>query len=190
MELFKELELNNHILLLVKNIDLSIQLKNPRKTRLGDYHFDPRDKQHKITINNNLETYSKFFVLTHELAHMFAYIQYGKAIQSHGKEWKLVFANLLLDSMDLYPENWHRQIIEHSKRPFANLLHDNALANLLIPNKQQNGKQLIQLCLGDDFEIKQMRFKVLEKKRKRYLCLNIEDKKKYWVHQNSWVTPL
>jgi len=46
------------------------KIKKGRKTKLGDYRYDPRQKKHTITINNDLNSYSFLITYLHEVAHL------------------------------------------------------------------------------------------------------------------------
>ena len=66
---------------------LTVVVKPARKTRHGDYKLMP-DGRHQITINNNLNPYRFLLTLVHEIAHFDAFLNYGRTIKPHGKEWK------------------------------------------------------------------------------------------------------
>jgi predicted SprT family Zn-dependent metalloprotease len=57
-------------------------------------------KNHRISVNGNLNKFSFLITLLHELAHLLAFENYGNRIQAHGKEWKFVYSNLLKDFID------------------------------------------------------------------------------------------
>ena len=78
------------VLELLEYDNLTVLVKNERKTRHGDYRKLPNGK-HQITINNNLNKYRFLITLVHEVAHFEAYKNYGRLIKPHGLEWKRTF---------------------------------------------------------------------------------------------------
>ena len=66
-----------------------------RKSILGDYRHRTHGKTHRISVNGNLNTYSFLITLLHELAHLLTFEQHGSKVQSHGREWKHIFGQLL-----------------------------------------------------------------------------------------------
>ena len=66
-----------------------------RKSILGDYRHRTHGKTHRISVNGNLNVYSFLITLLHELAHLITFEQFGNKVQSHGKEWKYIFGQLL-----------------------------------------------------------------------------------------------
>ncbi|MDQ6904618.1 MAG: hypothetical protein M3139_16620, partial [Bacteroidota bacterium] len=62
-----------------------------RKGVLGDYRNSHANKNHRISVNGNLNKYSFLITLLHELGHLFAYEKYGNTIPPHGAQWKNEF---------------------------------------------------------------------------------------------------
>src|SRR6266699_2864927 len=63
-----------------------------RKSVLGDYRNAVHGKNHRITVNGNLNKYAFLITLLHELAHLLTYEKYGHRIQPHGAPWKSEFS--------------------------------------------------------------------------------------------------
>jgi hypothetical protein len=72
-----------------------------RRTKLGDYRRLPSG-EHVITLNETDNHLSLVFTLLHELGHAFQPIT--RPSQPHDKHWKLTFANILIDAIELFPE--------------------------------------------------------------------------------------
>src|SRR5687767_3609440 len=68
-----------------------------RRSVLGDYRHRTRDRNHRITVNGNLNQYAFLITLLHELAHLLQFEQHGNRVASHGREWKMIFGQLLAD---------------------------------------------------------------------------------------------
>ena len=82
----------------ITELNIDIRFVNPRKTKLGDYQF--RNNQHFITVNNNLNKYAALITLTHEIAHAFTFVEFGKTIKPHAIQWKENFKKLMLTFFD------------------------------------------------------------------------------------------
>ncbi len=66
-----------------------------RKSILGDYRHRTMGKNHRISVNGNLNTYAFLITLIHELAHLLQFENYGNKFSAHGREWKTIFGELL-----------------------------------------------------------------------------------------------
>lgn len=172
---------------------LLIKVTKSRRTKFGDYSKHPV-KGHLITVNGDLGKYAFFFTLCHELAHYFAFKEYGRWIKPHGKEWKYVFRGLVLPvcQMSILPEKLNVLIIKHMNNPKASSAIDIELKKALsyFDNKEQ--KHLL-----DDLEKNQLftlnngrKFKLIEKKRTRVHCLEINGQRIYSIHKATEVSPL
>ena len=74
-----------------------LTITRERKSILGDYRHATHERNHRISVNGNLNKYSFLITLVHELAHLLTFQQYGNRVQSHGREWKHLYAFLLKD---------------------------------------------------------------------------------------------
>src|ERR1043166_7434651 len=74
-----------------------LTITRQRASVLGDYRNASHGKNHRITVNGNLNNFAFLITLLHELAHLLAFEQYGNRILSHGREWKQVYSMLLED---------------------------------------------------------------------------------------------
>ena len=90
-----------------------LKITKNRNSKLGDYRKLP-DKSHQITINGTLEPQLFFFVLTHELAHLIAFENFGRKISPHGMEWKQTFREMLQESINVYQEDLKPIILKFS----------------------------------------------------------------------------
>ena len=72
-----------------------LTITRERRTVLGDYRNSHSNKNHRISVNGNLNKYSFLITLLHELGHLLAYEKYGNRIQPHGGEWKSEFSKIL-----------------------------------------------------------------------------------------------
>jgi SprT protein len=74
--------------------DFKLKITKERSTKLGDY-TSPRDGlNHTITINHNLNQYSFFITLVHEIAHLHTFNKHRNTVAPHGQEWKQSFQSI------------------------------------------------------------------------------------------------
>ena len=158
---------------------IHIKITKNRNSKLGDYRKLP-DKSHQITVNSTLDKQLFFFVLTHELAHLIAFEKFNFRISAHGKEWKNTFAEMLLESIDIYTDDLKPIILKFSKNPKANFMASPELVRYFhIENPEDNFVFVEDLLINDEFQYKGDKYKLLEKKKKLYLCIHLKNSKKY-----------
>ncbi|KIA84636.1 transcription elongation protein SprT [Kaistella solincola] len=158
---------------------IHIKVTRGRNSKLGDYRKMP-DKTHQITINSTLQPYLFFFVLTHELAHLIAFDQSKKRISAHGAEWKQTFRQMLLESIEIYPEDLKPIIRRFSKAPKSNFMSSPDLVRYFhIENYDDETSYIEDLNENDRFTYRKETYIIEEKRKKNYLCLNTNNGKKY-----------
>src|SRR5687768_1167838 len=72
-----------------------LTITRERKSILGDYRHRTHHANHRISINSTLNKYAFLITLLHELGHLLTFEKFGNRVQSHGKEWKMIFGGLL-----------------------------------------------------------------------------------------------
>ena len=155
-----------------------------RKTVLGDYRNAVDGKNHRISVNGNLNRYAFLITLIHELAHLVTFMQYGSRVKSHGKEWKHIYAKMLEDflKLDIFPVD--------IKAAFKQTIHDlptsscadEVLTRVLKKyDKNVTGLVLIeQINEGSLFQTNDKRiFRKGKKLRKRFECIEVATKRLY-----------
>lgn len=158
---------------------IHIKITKNRNSKLGDYRRLP-DKSHQITVNSTLDKQLFFFVLTHELAHLLAFEKFNFRISAHGKEWKDTFRDMLLESIDIYTDDLKPIISAFSKNPKANFMASPELVRYFhIEDPEDNFIFVENLLINDEFHYKGDTYRLLEKKKKLYLCVNSDNEKKY-----------
>lgn len=158
---------------------IHIKITRGRNSKLGDYRKMP-DQSHQITINSTLQPPLFFFVLTHELAHLLAFENFGGRISPHGAEWKNTFKKMLLESITVYPEDLQGIILKFSKSPKANFMASPDLVRYFsIEDYEDESSYLEDLSLGEKFIYRKHTYSIEEKRKKNYLCLNLDTAKKY-----------
>lgn len=183
----------NLVLGLLKHENLTVIVKNERKTRHGDYRRLPNGK-HQITVNSNLNEYRFLITLIHEIAHFEAYKNYGKFIKPHGAEWKRTFQHLMLPFLnpDIFPLELLPMLAKHFKNPKATSDTDTKLALALKKYDEPNGKSYIfEVPFGTLFKLYNGRiFKMGALRVKRYECLEVKTGKLYLFNPNAEVEPI
>jgi SprT protein len=161
-----------------------LTITRERKSILGDYRHATLYKTHRISVNGNLNPYSFLITLIHEIAHLVTFIQYGNRVQSHGKEWKALYALLLKDFMgkQLFPPDVE-QALQRSMHdlPASSCADENLMRILRQYDPRQDGVVFVeQLKEGQLFDIGEGRiFRKGKKLRKRYQCVELSTGKLY-----------
>ncbi len=158
---------------------IHIKITKGRNSKLGDYRKMP-DKSHQITINSTLQPELFFFVLTHELAHLIAFEQFGGRILPHGTEWKHTFREMLLESISIYSEDLKPIIFKFSRSPKANFMASPDLVKYFhIENFQDESSYVEELKIGERFLYRKQPYLIQEKRKINYLCKNLASGKIY-----------
>lgn len=154
-----------------------IKITKNRRSKLGDYRLMP-DKSHQITINESLEPLLFFFVLTHEIAHLLAFHE-KRNIPPHGKKWKRVFQKLLLESIEIYPQDLRILILNFAKNPKANFMSSPELVKYFDKKYSKNQTYIENLYIGEQFIYQSHTYQMEEKKKKQYLCRSLHNGRRY-----------
>jgi hypothetical protein len=164
------------------HVHLTISRK--RQSILGDYRHAVSNKNHRISVNGNLNKYAFLITLLHELAHLFTHEKFGHRVQAHGKEWKDEFGRILAKFLlkKIFPPDIEKALLGTLHNPAASSCGDEKLLRVLHHyDEKKDGIHLVeQLPEGSLFSIKGGRiFKKGEKIRKRFKCVEIKTGKLY-----------
>ncbi|MHC9087992.1 SprT-like domain-containing protein [Tenacibaculum sp. IMCC1] len=165
---------------------INLKIVSERQTKHGDFRRLPNGHM-QITVNNNLNPYQFLLTLIHEIAHHVTYQKFGR-VQPHGEEWKTVFQHLMLPFLqpEIYPKNILPYLANYLKNPKASTDTDTNLSLALRGGKAENGKHFIfEVPVGSVFKFKNILYKRGNKRRTRYECLNLNNKKTYLFNQNA-----
>lgn len=168
--------------LLKYNVHLTVARE--RKSILGDYRHRTHRKNHRISVNGNLNKFSFLITLLHELAHLLAFEKFGNRIASHGKEWKQVFAQLLARfiEQDIFPADIKKALLQSLHDPAASSCADEVLLRTLknYDEKQSHLVFVEAIPFGVLFKTHDGKvFKKGEKMRKRFKCEEVKTKRVY-----------
>jgi SprT protein len=155
-----------------------LTITRERQTKLGDYRHAWAGKNHRISVNGNLNRYAFLITLLHELAHLLAFDQYGHRIPPHGKEWKQVYSGILKVFLEqhLFPDDVAAELRAIMHNPPASSCAEENLQRILNRyDRKRNGVKLVeQLEEGKKFRISNGRVFVRgEKLRKRIKCYEL-----------------
>lgn len=164
---------------------LNFKIVNPRKTKLGDFRYGKPGVRPAITVNGDLNPYSFLITSLHELAHFFAFKDYGLRIQPHGKEWQKTYRDLMLKTIDLkaLPKDIEVALMQSLISVKASSCTDLNLFRVLKKYDHNANEKLLleEIARGEVFQLQGKRFSRGELRRKRYLCTELSTNKKYLV---------
>jgi SprT protein len=163
---------------------VQLTITRERKSVLGDYRNSHLNKNHRISVNGNLNSYAFLITLLHELAHLFTFERHGHRVQAHGQEWKNEFSKVLEQFLakNIFPADIRQTLLKTLQNPAASSCADTALLRVLHKyDKKKEGVLLIEsLPAGALFSIKGGRVFVKEERvRKRFKCKEIATGKIY-----------
>lgn len=153
-----------------------------RVTKLGDYRPPIRQDYHRITVNFDLNKFQFLITLIHELAHLETWLKHKNTVKPHGKEWKLIFKNLMDEYMN--DETFPSDILEALKTYFTKTTSsDTNLSRVLKKfNKDSNEITLEELPENTVFAIYNgIVFRKMKRLRKRYRCKRLDNGKIYMI---------
>jgi len=175
--------------LVAKQPNLKFVIVPERKTHVGLMQYHKLRGDFKISVNNNLTPSYFLYVFLHEYAHLLVTIKkQGKITKPHGKEWQSCFFSLLNQAIErklfdvviekAIQRNFFKKEIYSRKRDFI-------ISNIIFEVESQTKKIFLSdLKIGDIFTAnKTLQLKVLEKRRTRYLCQDMNSRRKYLVSQ-------
>ncbi len=172
------------VLQYIQQHKVHLTITKQRQSVLGDYRHAHFDKNHRISINGNLNQYAFLITLLHELAHLFTFEQFGNQVQSHGKEWKNEYSKILARFLlkKVFPADIEKTLLHSIQNPAASSCADERLLRVLHTyDTKKDGTVLVEaMPEGSLFKIKDGRiFKKGQKLRKRYKCAEVKTGKLY-----------
>ena len=142
---------------------------------LGNYRHAMPGRNHRITVNGDLNPYAFLITLLHEFAHLLTFLQHGPRVASHGTEWKAGYSAILRDFIDrgIFPDDIREALASGLRNPAASTCADEGLMRVLRRyDRVREGTCLVEeLPIGALFRIRDGRvFRKGERQRKRYRC--------------------
>ena len=166
-----------------------------RRSVLGDYRFAVHGKNHRISVNGNLNSFAFLITLLHELAHLIAFAKYGNRIASHGKEWKIVYGGILQQFLllDIFPPDIAMEIKNTMHSPAAGSCAEDGLIRVLRKYDQKQDQKILveEIGVNGSFQTDDGRiFKRGDQLRKRIRCMEIKTGKIYLFSPVYEVSPV
>lgn len=158
---------------------IHLTITRERNSILGDYRHAIHQKNHRISVNGNLNKYSFLVTLLHEVAHLLAFENFGHRIAPHGKEWKNEYSKILAQFLlkKLFPVDIEKALLKSLQNPSATSCGEEHLMRVLKNyDVRKEGEVLVeQLTAGQLFKTKDGRvFKKGEKLRKRHKAIDVK----------------
>ena len=164
---------------------IALTITRERKTKLGDFKTKGKNKQLKISVNANLNSYAFLITLVHEIAHAIVFKEYGHRTKPHGAEWKTQYKQLMLIffARNIFPDDLARPLAAYMKNPKASSHSDIRLLKALqkYDNSNKSIIRLEDLREGDHFVLNKRSFIKGQKRRTRYSCIEVKTKREYAV---------
>lgn len=166
-----------------------------RLTKLGDYRNKHLNKNHRISVNGNLNKFSFLITLLHELGHLVAYEKYGNRIQAHGAQWKSEYGNILAGfiSKKIFPLDIEKELLRTLRNPAASSCAEAPLLRILKKyDPHKPGIFLLEELPAESlFRFKNERiYKKGNKQRTRFLCRDMANNRLFLfspVTEVEWV---
>ncbi len=159
-------------------------LRKKRITKVGDFTCYPGGTP-RITINHDIEPYLFLITYVHEVAHLAIHCQHGNRVESHGKEWKLAFQQLMEPVLneDVFPGRLLSGLKKHLKNPKASTFSDSQFTALLrsFDERQRHTVLLSHLPEGSVFGFQGKWFKKGKLRRTRVECRELKTRLRYLV---------
>jgi SprT protein len=155
-----------------------------RKSILGDYRHRTHFSNHRISVNGNLNKFSFLITLLHELAHLLTFEQHGNKVLSHGREWKMIYGQLLHQFVQdkVFPGDIEKELLSSLKNPAASSCAEDDLIRVLrkYDDAKSHNRLVEEIPANGLFRCNDGRlFKKGQKMRKRFQCTEIKTGKVY-----------
>ena len=166
----------------LKPYSFIIKIKRERRNKLGDYRKPLANHPHVISVNNNMSKELCLLTLTHEIAHLIAFdLNKTKRILAHGLEWKRVFSDMILDTIQLYPNELQVLLKKYAQNPKAGFFSDKNLAHYFLQLDNPEVLTLKDIEEGKEFILRNKIFIKGKKNKIRYICQEKLTGKKYLI---------
>ena len=179
----------------IQRYKVHLTITKKRKSVLGDYRHAGIGKNHRITVNGDLNQYEFLITLLHELAHLLTFEQYRHRAEAHGPEWKHCYSSLLVNfvNMGVFPEDISMALRRSIANPSATA---NGETDLLLILRKYNVKQtglvlVAEIPAGRLFQTENGRvFMKGMLRRKRFECVEVKTGLRYSFSAVSEVRPV
>lgn len=172
------------VLSYLQQYHVHLTVARERKSILGDYRHRTHSKNHRISVNGNLNNYAFLITLLHELAHLLTFEKFGNRIAPHGKEWKQVFGHLLARFIEhnVFPDDIRNALLRSLHDPAASSCSDEMLLRVLNRYDEKETPLVFVESIPEGALFKTHDGKIFRKGvkvRKRYKCEEVKTKRVY-----------
>ena len=172
---------------------VSLKVVSERTSKSGDFRPSHGSQPSRITVNGNLNPYAFLITLVHELAHYYVYRSkhvltplFGKGRKRytpHGREWKETFRSLMWEyqTVDVFPADVLDALFDYMQNPTASTFANQRLMRELAKYDEPSGLVTVE-SLPDNALFQTTtgrRFRKIGKKRTRYLCYCLDNRRQY-----------
>jgi SprT protein len=175
----------------IESCKVHFRISRQRHSKTGDFRPAHQGNPARITVNGNLNPYAFLITLVHELAHLLCFEEQEKTgrrksrREPHGKQWKAVFREMMEPLLNpwVFPLELLSELTRHMKNPKASATSDAALSRALKEYDQPSGGlYLEELPVNAVFRLHNgKRFRKMERLRKRYKCISLDDGRAYLI---------
>lgn len=172
-----------------------LTITRERKSVLGDYRFAVNGKNHRISVNGNLNKFSFLITLLHELAHLVAFVKYGNRIVAHGAEWKRTYEEILRQflQLNIFPSDIAAEVKTTMRNPAAGSYAEDGLLRALRKYDDNAGNKKLVEEIAEKSAFKTDDGRVFlrgDQLRKRIRCVEIKTGRIYLFSPVYEVTPV
>lgn len=173
------------VVVYIQQYKVHLTITKKRKSVLGDYRHASMGKNHRISVNGDLNKYEFLITLLHELAHLLTFEQYRNRVEAHGREWKNCYSALLYDFVQLgvFPDDVRMALQRSIINPAATA---NGETDLLLVLRKYNKQQqtglipVAEIPSGQLFQTENGRvFMKGALRRKRFECVEVKSGLRY-----------
>ncbi|MEO1055148.1 MAG: transcription elongation protein SprT [Bacteroidota bacterium] len=174
-----------------KEAPFHFKVTRKRNTKAGDYRFDPRSRQHTITVNHDLNQYAFLITYVHEVAHLRIQQEFARRVSPHGVQWKNEFRTLMLPMLNdlVFPSDVLKPLAAHMRSPKASSYSDHRLTEALRKHDPQ-GENLVSLARvsnGSAFSLNNRVFKKGVLRRTRFICEEVDTGRNFLISKSALV---
>jgi SprT protein len=176
-----------------RTLKFSFIITRKRKSKLGDYLYDPATGRHRITVNHNLNPYSFLVTYIHEVAHLTTRVNYKRNVAPHGREWKAQYKKLMepLLNAEVFPANVLGALKQYMQDPKASSCADVTLLQALQQfDAPGEGVPVASLPDGSTFEYDRKVFIKSQTRRTRIQCYHPASGRNYSFSAAALVIPV
>lgn len=182
----------DYVLEILRIYPTQFKIVAPRKTKRGDFRWNPITQQHQVSINGDLFPFSFLITTLHEFAHLISFQKFGTKIQPHGKEWKNEFKELLLPMIEkeIFPLEIKSALLSSIHSMKASSCNDIDLLRALRKQETPHNNEIVleEIPENSTFVLNGRRFRRKNLRRTRFLCEEVTTGKEYLINRLAQVS--